>query len=211
MAAIANFIGPFIFGTAVAATVGKDIIQPEFSTVYVIIAGLIGAISWNLITWYFGLPSSSSHALIGGLIGAGLAAGGTRALIFPGIEKILLFMVVSPMMGFVIAFVLTISIMYFLRKNRPSTINRLFAKLQIASSAFFSLTHGANDGQKTMGVITALLISAGLLDSRNFVVPIPVILVSSIDCIRDIFWRMANCEDYGLQTNNSKIVSRILC
>ena len=212
MAAIANFIGPFIFGTAVAATVGKDIIQPEFSTVYVIIAGLIGAISWNLITWYFGLPSSSSHALIGGLIGAGLAAGGTRALIFPGIEKILLFMVVSPMMGFVIAFVLTISIMYFLRKNRPSTINRLFAKLQIASSAFFSLTHGANDGQKTMGVITALLISAGLLDSRNFVVPIPVILgCSRIDCIRDIFWRMANREDYGLQTNNSKIVSRILC
>ena len=113
MAAIANFIGPFIFGTAVAATVGKGIIQPEFSTVYVIVAALVGAISWNLITWYFGLPSSSSHALIGGLIGAGLVAGGAKAIVFPGIEKTLIFMVVSPIMGFVIAFVLTISIMYF--------------------------------------------------------------------------------------------------
>ena len=105
MAAIANFIGPFIFGTAVAATVGKGIIQPEFSTVYVIVAALVGAISWNLITWYFGLPSSSSHALIGGLIGAGLVAGGAKAIVFPGIEKTLIFMVVSPIMGFVIAFV----------------------------------------------------------------------------------------------------------
>ena len=171
---------------------GKDIIQPKFSTIYVIIAGLAGAISWNLITWYFGLPSSSSHALIGGLIGAGLAAGGTKAIVFPGVEKILVFMVVSPMMGFVIAFVLTISIMYFLRKNRPSTINRLFAKLQIASSAFFSLTNGANDGQKTMGVITALLISAGLLDSTNLVVPVPVILAAAASIALGTFfggWR----------------------
>ena len=117
MAAIANFIGPFIFGTAVAATVGKGIIQPEFSTVYVIVAALVGAISWNLITWYFGLPSSSSHALIGGLIGAGLVAGGAKAIVFPGIEKTLIFMVVSPIMGFVIAFVLTISIMLLFTKE----------------------------------------------------------------------------------------------
>lgn len=206
MAAIANFAGPFIFGTAVAATVGKDIIQPEFSTVYVIIAGLAGAISWNLITWYFGLPSSSSHALIGGLIGAGLVAGGTKAIVISGVEKILIFMVVSPMMGFVIAFVLTIGIMYFLRKNRPSTINRLFAKLQIGSSAFFSLTHGANDGQKTMGVITALLISAGLLDSRNFVVPVPVILAAAASIALGTFfggWRIVKTMAFKLTSLKS--------
>src|SRR6476661_355073 len=176
MAAIANFIGPFIFGTAVAATVGKGIIQPEFSTVYVIIAALVGAISWNLITWYFGLPSSSSHALIGGLIGAGLVAGGTKAIVFPGVEKTLTFMVISPMLGFVIAFGFAIAIMYFLHQARPSKVNKVFGKIQIASSAFFSLTHGANDGQKTMGVITALLIAGGSLHSKSFVVPIPVIL-----------------------------------
>ena len=199
MAAIANFIGPFIFGTAVAATVGKGIIQPEFSTVYVIVAALVGAISWNLITWYFGLPSSSSHALIGGLIGAGLVAGGAKAIVFPGIEKTLIFMVVSPIMGFVIAFVLTISIMYLLRRNRPSSINKTFGKLQIGSSAFFSLTHGANDGQKTMGVITALLISAGILDSKNFVVPVPVVLVSTGSySTRHFLWWLANRKDYGL-------------
>src|SRR5436189_6463007 len=96
VAALANFAGPFIFGTAVAATVGKGIIQPEFSTVYVILAGLIGAIVWDLITWYFGLPSSSSHALIGGLLGSALIAGGPNAIVLSGIQKTLIFMVVSP-------------------------------------------------------------------------------------------------------------------
>src|ERR671924_460053 len=109
MAAIANFTGPFVFGTAVAATVGKGIIQPEFSTVYVILAGLIGAIVWDLITWYFGLPSSSSHALIGGLVGSALVAGGLDAIVVSGIEKTLIFMVVSPIVGFAIAFVSAIS------------------------------------------------------------------------------------------------------
>ena len=155
MAAIANFIGPFVFGTAVATTVGKGIIQPEFSTVYVIFAGLVGAIVWDLITWYFGLPSSSSHALIGGLIGSGLIAGGTKAIVIAGVEKTLTFMVVSPMLGFGIAFAFAIAIMYFLHKARPSKVNKTFGKFQLASSAFFSLTHGANDGQKTMGIITA--------------------------------------------------------
>ena len=101
IAALANFAGPFIFGTAVAATVGKGIIQPEFSTVYVILAGLIGAIVWDLITWYFGLPSSSSHALIGGLVGSALIAGGSSAIVLSGIQKTLIFMIVSPIAGFV--------------------------------------------------------------------------------------------------------------
>src|SRR5919109_1223178 len=109
IAAIANFTGPFVFGTAVAATVGKGIIQPEFSTIYVILAGLTGAIVWDLITWYFGLPSSSSHALIGGLVGSALIAGGLDAIVVSGIEKTLIFMVVSPIVGFAIAFVSAIS------------------------------------------------------------------------------------------------------
>jgi PiT family inorganic phosphate transporter len=158
MAAIANFAGPFVFGTAVAATVGKGIIQPEFSTIYVILAGLIGAIVWDLITWYFGLPSSSSHALIGGLLGSALIAGGLEAIVVSGIEKTLMFMVVSPMVGFALAFAFAIIIMYYLQRSKASKVNRIFGKLQIGSSIFFSLTHGANDGQKTMGVITALVI-----------------------------------------------------
>ena len=150
--------------------------------------------------------------MIGGLIGAGLVAGGTKAIVFPGVEKTLTFMVVSPVLGFVIAFVLTISIMLVFRRNRPSVINKLFGRLQIGSSAFFSLTHGANDGQKTMGVITALLISAGLLDSKNFVVPVSVVLASAASyCIRDLLWRMANYKDDGVFAYHSKIISRILC
>jgi len=179
IAAMANFVGPFIFGTAVATTVGKGIIQPSFSTIDVIFAGLVGAIVWDLITWYFGLPSSSSHALVGGLIGSALIAGGFNALVFSGIEKILIFIVVSPVSGFVVSFVLAIFIMYILRNRSNSKINKIFGKIQICSSAFFSLTHGANDGQKTMGVITALLIAGGLLDSKSFVVPVPVIFLAA--------------------------------
>jgi PiT family inorganic phosphate transporter len=179
IAALANFAGPFIFGTAVATTVGKGIIQPEFSTVSVILAGLIGAIVWDLITWYFGLPSSSSHALIGGLIGSALIAGGFQAIVLTGIQKTLTFMVISPIAGFVIAFVFALVIMYFFRKTSHSKVNKVFGKLQIASSTFFSLTHGANDGQKTMGVITALLIAGGLLHSKSFIIPTPVIIVAA--------------------------------
>jgi len=165
IAAIANFAGPFIFGTAVAATVGKGIIQPSFSTVDVIFAGLVGAIIWDVVTWYFGVRSSSSHALIGGLIGSALAAGGPSALVTSGIEKTLTFLVVSPAMGFSLAFGIAIVVMYLFRNQTSSHVNKIFGRLQIFSSVFFSLTHGANDGQKTMGVITALLIAGGLLNS----------------------------------------------
>ncbi len=193
MAALSNFIGPFVFGTAIAATVGKGIIQPNFSTAEVILAGLVGAIVWDLITWYFGLPSSSSHALIGGLIGSALVSGGFEAIVFGGVEKVLTFLVVSPVLGFVIALAFGILLIYFLKKYHPGKINRVFGKLQIASSAFFSLTHGANDGQKTMGVITALLIAGGFLDAENFEVPIWVILSASIAIALGTFfggWRI---------------------
>jgi PiT family inorganic phosphate transporter len=179
IAALGNMAGPFIFGTSVAATVGKGIIQPEFSTVDIILAGLIGAIIWDLITWYFGLPSSSSHALIGGLIGSALIAGGIKAIVMPGVEKVLIFMVVSPILGFISAYGFSIILLYFLRNRHPMKVNRVFGRLQIMSSTFYSLTHGSNDGQKTMGVITALLIAGGFLDSKSFVVPIPVILIAA--------------------------------
>jgi len=201
IAAVANFAGPFIFGTAVAHTVGKGIIQPSFSTVDVIFAGLIGAIIWDLITWYFGLPSSSSHALIGGLIGSALLAGGTSALVLPGIEKTLTFIVISPTLGFCSAFGIAIIIMYLFRRYTASYVNKIFGRLQICSSIFFSLTHGANDGQKTMGVITALLISGGMLDSTSFSVPIEVILASAIAIALGTFfggWRIVKTMAFKL-------------
>lgn len=201
IAAVANFAGPFIFGTAVALTVGKGIIQPSFSTVDVIFAGLIGAIIWDLVTWYFGLPSSSSHALIGGLIGSALLAGGTSALVLPGIEKTLTFIVISPTLGFCSAFGIAIIIMYLFRRYTASYVNKIFGRLQICSSIFFSLTHGANDGQKTMGVITALLISGGMLDSTSFSVPIEVILASAIALAVGTFfggWRIVKTMAFKL-------------
>lgn len=201
IAAVANFAGPFIFGTAVAHTVGKGIIQPSFSTVDVIFAGLIGAIIWDLVTWYFGLPSSSSHALIGGLIGSALLAGGTSALVLPGIEKTLTFIVISPTLGFCTAFGIAIIIMYLFRRYTASYVNKIFGRLQICSSIFFSLTHGANDGQKTMGVITALLISGGMLDSTSFSVPIEVILASAIAIALGTFfggWRIVKTMAFKL-------------
>jgi PiT family inorganic phosphate transporter len=201
MAAMANFVGPFIFGTAVASTVGKGIIVPEFSTVYVILAALIGAIIWDLITWYFGLPSSSSHALIGGLVGSALAAGGFNAIVISGVEKTLVFMIFSPILGFGVAFVFAIAIMYFLRTTAPLIVNKIFGKLQIASSAFFSLTHGANDGQKTMGVITALLVAGGILDSTSFTIPVSVILSAASAIALGTFfggWRIVKTMAFKL-------------
>lgn len=201
LAAGANFTGPFIFGTAVAATVGKGIIVPEFSTVYVILAGLVGAIAWNLITWWFGLPSSSSHALIGGLVGSALMVAGPVALVYDGIERVLVFMVVSPAVGFVIAAAFTLAIMYFLRSHTSTKVNRVFGRLQIVSSAFFSLTHGANDGQKTMGIITALLIAGGMLDSDQFAVPVWVIVSAAAAIAAGTFfggWRIVKTMAFRL-------------
>ena len=202
IAAVANFAGPFVFGTAVAATVGKGIIQPEFSTLYVIFAGLIGAIIWDLITWWFGLPSSSSHALIGGLVGSALIAGGLQALVFSGIEKVLIFMVVSPSVGFAISAAFTIAIMLAFRSVPSVKVNRVFGKLQIASATFFSLTHGANDGQKTMGVITALLIAGGLLQAgESFIVPLWVIMAAAAAIAFGTFfggWRIVKTMAFRL-------------
>ena len=201
IAATANFAGPFVLGTAVAATVGKGIIQPEFSTVNVILAGLIGGIIWDLITWWFGLPSSSSHALIGGLVGSALIAGGLQGIIFPGIEAVLVFMVVSPSVGFAIAAAFTVAIMLGFHKSTSVKVNRIFGRLQVFSSTFFSLTHGANDGQKTMGVITALLIAGGFLGAEQFEVPLWVIISAASAIALGTFlggWRIVKTMAFRL-------------
>ncbi|MBI5227478.1 inorganic phosphate transporter [Candidatus Micrarchaeota archaeon] len=186
MAAVGNLIGPLFFTTAIAATIGKGIIDtktiqgllPGDTFVVMILAALVGAIVWDLITWFFGIPVSSSHALIGGLIGAALVAVGPNVLLLDGIGKVLLFIVVSPVVGFVAAFLLALILMRVFRKSAPAKINHYFKSLQLFSAFFYSVTHGTNDAQKTMGVITILLIAGGFL--TKFDVPLWVILACHI-------------------------------
>jgi len=161
-AAFFNFLAVAIFHLKVAATVGKGIIQPEFVDHYVIFGALIGAIAWNLITWYYGIPSSSSHALIGGMIGAALAKAGFEPLLLPGILKTAVFIVVSPVLGLLLGALLTIAVSWICFRSAPSRVDRWFRRLQLVSSALYSLGHGSNDAQKTMGIIWLLLISANV-------------------------------------------------
>jgi PiT family inorganic phosphate transporter len=152
----------FIFHLKVAAMVGKGIVDPVAVDHYVIFGALVGAIAWNLITWYYGIPSSSSHALIGGLIGATIAKAGVGPLLAPGILKTAVFIFVSPMLGFVLGALLMIAVSWVCLRAAPRKVDRWFRRLQLASSAMYSIGHGSNDAQKTMGIIWLLLISAGM-------------------------------------------------
>ena len=178
MAAAANFAGPFLFGVAVATTIGKGIIDPNFVTLDIIIGALSGAIIWDIITWLLGLPTSSSHALIGGIIGAGIAGAGTQSIIFGGLQKVVTGIVISPVVGLVVAFLLATLLITIFAKRRPSAVNSVFGRLQIVSSTYFSLTHGANDGQKTMGVIALILLTQGVI--TKFEVPYYVIIMAAL-------------------------------
>jgi PiT family inorganic phosphate transporter len=178
MAAVANFAGPFLFGVAVATTIGKGIIDPNFVTLNIIIGALVGAIIWDIITWLLGLPTSSSHALIGGIIGAGIAGVGTQAIIFGGLQKVVTGIIVSPVVGLVVAFLLATLLITIFAKKRPSLVNSAFGRLQLISSAYFSLTHGANDGQKTMGIIALILLTQGVI--TKFEVPYYVIIMAAL-------------------------------
>jgi inorganic phosphate transporter, PiT family len=161
-AAFFNFLAIFIFHLKVAATVGKGIIDPEVVDHYVIFGALVGAISWNGITWFFGLPSSSSHALIGGLIGAAVAKVGFSSLIASGISKTVLFIFLSPVMGFLLGGLLLVAVSWIFRRASPSKIDRWFRRLQLVSASAYSLGHGGNDAQKTIGIIWMLLIAANI-------------------------------------------------
>lgn len=173
-AAFFNFVAFAIFGTAVAKTIGKGMIDLQFVTPVVILCGLIGAIAWNLITWYWGLPSSSSHALIGGYAGAAVAKGGFGVILFAGWQNTLLFIVLAPTIGFVMGFLMEIIMVWLFHRKPLSFVNTWSRRLQFVSAAFYSLGHGGNDAQKTMGIITGLLVAGKVIES--FVVPLWVVL-----------------------------------
>jgi PiT family inorganic phosphate transporter len=162
-AAVANFAAFFVFPLHVADTIGKGIIDPGLVDLAVITGALVGAVCWNLITWWWGLPSSSSHALVGGLIGSGVAKGGFAALGLPKILQTAAFIVISPLIGLLVSGALTVVSSWFLRERTPGKVDRWFRRLQLVSASAFSLSHGGNDAQKTMGIITVLLFSQGYL------------------------------------------------
>ncbi len=165
LAAIFNFVALFIFQLKVASTIGKGIVDAGVVDHYVIFGALLGAIAWNIITWYYGLPSSSSHALIGGIVGASVAKAGVWSLIPGGVIKVVAFIFISPLLGFVLGSLLMLAISWLFRRSTPSRVDRLFRRLQLVSSSLYSLGHGGNDAQKTVGIIWMLLIAAGLLGS----------------------------------------------
>jgi PiT family inorganic phosphate transporter len=175
-AAFFNFVAAFTFGTAVAKTIGNGMIDISTVTSAVIFGGLIGAIVWDLITWYFGLPTSSSHALIGGYAGAAIAKAGIGVIIASGWTKTLIYIVLAPLMGLVLGLLLEISILWIFRRQTPLRVDRVFRRLQLASAAAYSLGHGTNDAQKTMGIIAGVLFTAGYL--KAFSIPMWVILAA---------------------------------
>jgi inorganic phosphate transporter, PiT family len=179
VAAILNFAGAFV-SLKVAATVAKGIVNPDAVTLSVILAGLVGAITWNLVTWFLGLPSSSSHALIGGIAGAAIAFDGWEVIEWQGVwDKVVKPGVLSPILGFLIALALMLVIIWIIRRRSPSRINRVFRRAQIVSGSFVAFTHGTNDAQKTMGVIALALISTGHMSAEGFDLPTWVIVSSA--------------------------------
>ena len=175
-AAFFNVLAIAVFQLSVAATIGKGIIDPAIVDHYVIFGALIGAIVWNVITWLSGIPSSSSHALIGGLIGAAVAKAGTGSLISSGIGKTVAFIFVSPLLGFVFGTLLMIAVAWIFRGFTPRRIDKWFRRLQLVSASFYSLGHGGNDAQKTIGIVWMLLIAAGMTDAKA---PIPTWVIAA--------------------------------
>ncbi|MDQ1316622.1 MAG: inorganic phosphate transporter, PiT family [Candidatus Poribacteria bacterium] len=175
-AAFFNFIAFLFFGLHVAKTIGKGIIDIEIIDQGIIFGTLIGACGWNIITWYFGLPTSSSHALIGGLIGSAMIKSGPESLVWHGIFKTVTFIFVSPIVGFLLGTVLGIAVYWIFRKSSPLKVDHIFRKGQLLSAALFSMGHGGNDAQKTMGIIASLLFSAGLLGDE-FQIPLWIVLI----------------------------------
>ena len=173
LTAVCEFLGPFIFGVAVAETIGNEIVVPDTVNMEVILSALLGAILWNLLTWYLGLPSSSSHALIGGIIGAVFIGAGWQAIQLKGLEKVLIALFASPFIGLFFGFIIT-KLTCLLCLNSTPKVNWFFKKGQILTAIALALTHGANDAQKTMGIITLALVTGGFID--KFEVPLWVVL-----------------------------------
>ena len=176
-AAFFNFIAAFTFGTAVAKTVGSGLVDISIVSFTVIFAGLMGAIIWDLITWYYGLPTSSSHALIGGYAGAAVTKAGWSAIIVAGWTKTLIFIVLAPLIGMTLGFALMVAILWLFRGASPGRVDNWFRRLQLLSAAAYSLGHGGNDAQKTMGIIAGALVAGGYLGLENGHLPIPLWVV----------------------------------
>jgi PiT family inorganic phosphate transporter len=180
MAAVLNFAGAFV-SLEVAATVAKGIVDPSVITLDVVLAGLVGAITWNLVTWYVGLPSSSSHALIGGILGSAVAASGWSVVEWSGLkDKVLIPSLLAPFLGIALAAAIMLAIIWIIHRQSPGKMNTLFRRLQLVSGGFVAFTHGTNDAQKTMGIITLALIASGHLSADEFDVPTWVIASSAI-------------------------------
>lgn len=177
MAAVLNMVGA-LSGTAVAKTVGVGLVDAAFVTQVTVVSALLAAIIWDLITWYFGLPTSSSHAILSGLVGAGIATAGTGAIIMKGVNKVLIGLIVSPLVGMLMGFLLMAVLISVFRRSSPSLVNRLFNRSQIVSAAYMAFSHGNNDAQKTMGIITMALVSYYKLPSFN--VPYWVIVLCAM-------------------------------
>ena len=167
MAATFNFVAILVFQLKVATTVGKGTIDPQVIDQYVIFGALVGAIVWNLVTWYYGIPSSSSHALIGGLVGAAVAKAGTGALIEAGLLETIAFILLSPLLGFILGSTMVVLVSWCFVRSTPRRVDKWFRRLQMASAAMYSLGHGGNDAQKTMGIIWMLLIASGHLGASD--------------------------------------------
>ncbi len=176
LAAFFNFVAVFVFQLSVATTVGKGIIDQGIVDHYLVFGALTGAIAWNLITWYYGIPSSSSHALIGGLVGAAVAKGGTWALIPAGILKTVAFIFISPMVGMLFGATLMLITAWIFVRTTPSRVDRWFRRMQLVSASLYSLGHGGNDAQKTVGIIWMLLMASGYLGSKD---PVPMWVVAA--------------------------------
>ena len=191
-AAFFNFVAFLFFGLHVANTIGKGIIDITIIDKGIIFATLMGACIWNIITWYLGLPTSSSHALIGGMIGAGLMKAGPGSLVWKGIIKTVTFIFVSPVLGLILGLVLGILVYWLFRRSTPSKVDHLFRKGQLVSAALYSMGHGGNDAQKTMGIIASLLFSAGLLGDKFFIPFWTVIACHSAIALGTMFggWRI---------------------
>jgi len=176
MAAFFNFIAIFVVNMKVAQTIGKGTIDPHVVDHYVIFGALVGAIAWNIITWYYGIPSSSSHALIGGLVGAAVAKAGTGSLVSGGLIKTVAFIVVAPLLGFILGSIIMLLVSWIFVKSTPRKVDTWFRRLQLVSAAAYSLGHGGNDAQKTMGIIWMLLIAAGYVSVNDTHPPAWVII-----------------------------------
>jgi PiT family inorganic phosphate transporter len=176
MAAFFNFAALFVFHLSVAATVGKGIVNPAVVDHYVVFGALAGAIAWNIITWWYGIPSSSSHALIGGLVGAAVAKAGTGHLVAAGLVKTIAFIFVAPLLGMVLGGAMMLMVAWLFVRSTPARVDRWFRRLQLVSASLYSLGHGGNDAQKTAGIIWVLLISAGYLGAED---PLPMWVVVS--------------------------------